>query len=81
MPALGLGDDLYLKPSIWAALFVAAAPAWAQQQLEAVVVTGDPLGSDEVAMRSSVLLGKSLVFRPGSSLGVNLDGLPGVSSS
>ncbi len=70
-----------MKPSIWAALLAAAAPAWAQQKLETVVVTGNPLGSGEVATPSSVLSGNGLVLRRGSSLGETLDGLPGVSSS
>ncbi|MBA4178218.1 MAG: membrane receptor protein [Leptothrix sp. (in: Bacteria)] len=70
-----------MKPSIWAALLAAAAPAWAQPRLETVVVTGNPLGSAELATPSSVLSGASLVLRRGHSLGETLDGLPGVSSS
>ncbi len=70
-----------MKPSIWAALLAAAAPAWAQQKLETVVVTGNPLGSSEVATPSSVLSGNGLVLRRGGTLGETLDGLPGVSSS
>ena len=70
-----------MKHSIYAALLAAAAPAWSQQQLETIVVTGNPLGSGEVATPSSVLSGKGLVLRRGSSLGETLDGLPGVSSS
>jgi iron complex outermembrane recepter protein len=81
MPAAEAGEDLCMKPSIWAALLAAAAPAWAQQKLETVVVTGNPLGSGEVATPSSVLSGNGLVLRRGSSLGETLDGLPGVSSS
>ncbi len=70
-----------MKPLIWAALVAVAAPAWAQQKIEAVVVTGNPLGSREVATPASVLSGQGLVLRRGSSLGETLDGLPGVSSS
>ena len=70
-----------MKLSIYAAFFAAATPAWSQQQLETIVVTGNPLGSGEVATPSSVLSGKGLVLRRGSSLGETLDGLPGVSSS
>jgi iron complex outermembrane recepter protein len=70
-----------MKPSIWAALLAAAAPAWAQQKPETVVITGNPLRSGEVATPSSVLSGSGLVLRRGSSLGETLDGLPGVSSS
>ena len=70
-----------MKPSIWAALLAAAAPALAQQKLETVVITGNPLGSGEVTIPSSVLSGIGLVLRRGGSLGETLDGLPGVSSS
>lgn len=70
-----------MKPHLWAALVAAAAPAWAQQKLETVIVTGNPLGSSEVATPASVLSGQGLVLRRGSSLGETLDGLPGVSSS
>ncbi len=70
-----------MKTSIWAALLAVAAPAWAQQQLDAVVVTGNPLGKSELATPSSVLSGNGLVLRRGSSLGETLDGLPGVSGS
>ena len=70
-----------MKHSILAALLAAAAPAWAQQKLQTVVVTGNPLGSGEVGTPSSVLSGLGLVLRRGSSLGETLDSLPGVSSS
>lgn len=66
---------------LWATLVAAAAPAWAQQELETVIVTGNPLGSREVATLASVLSGRGLVLRRGSSLGETLDGLPGVASS
>lgn len=70
-----------MKPFLWAALVAAAAPAWAQQKPETVIVTGNPLGSGEVATPVSVLSGQGLVLRRGSSLGETLDGLPGVASS
>ena len=70
-----------MKPYLWAAVAAAAAPAWAQQTLETVIVTGNPLRSSELATPSSVLSGTGLVLRRGSSLGETLDGLPGVSSS
>ncbi len=70
-----------MKPYLWAALAAAAAPAWAQQKLETVIVTGNPFRSSELATPSSVLSGNGLVLRRGSSLGETLDGLPGVSSS
>ena len=64
-----------------ATLLAAAAPAWAQQKLETIVITGNPMGGGEIATPSSVLSGSELVLRRGSSLGETLDGLPGVSSS
>lgn len=70
-----------MKHCLWAALLAAAAPAWAQQQLNTVIVTGNPLGSGEVATPASVLSGNGLMLRRGGSLGDTLDGLPGVSSS
>ena len=70
-----------MKPFFWAALVAAAVPAWAQHKLDSVIVTGNPLGSSEVATPSSVLSGRGLVQRRGSSLGETLDGLPGVSST
>lgn len=70
-----------MKPFLWAALVAAAAPAWAQQEAQTVIVTGNPLGSRELETPASVLAGRGLVLRRGSSLGDTLDGLPGVSSS
>lgn len=49
--------------------------------LAPVLVTGNPLGSDRVAVPSSVLAGDGLVLRRASTLGETLDGLPGVSST
>ncbi len=49
--------------------------------LEKVVVTGNPLGSAEIAVPVSVLTGDALVLRRGSTLGETLNGLPGVSTS
>jgi iron complex outermembrane recepter protein len=68
-------------PSLCAALLLAATCAQAQQQLPKVLVTGNPLRSNEVATPSSVLSGNGLVLRRGGSLGDTLDGLPGVSAS
>jgi len=50
-------------------------------QLDPVVVTGNPLRSDELAAPVSVLSGDALVLRRGSSLGDTLNGQPGVSST
>src|SRR5687768_15055255 len=50
-------------------------------RLDPVVVTGNPLGSPEIAAPTSVLAGDALTLRRASSLGETLNGLPGVSSS
>jgi iron complex outermembrane receptor protein len=77
------------------ALGAAASPSIAQSQvaapaaaasapsttLPAVVVTGNPLGSRDLAAPVSVLSGDELTLRRGSSLGDTLNGTPGVSSS
>lgn len=49
--------------------------------LQPVIITGNPLGSSDIAQPSSTLSGEGLVLRRGSTLGETLDGLPGVSSS
>ena len=49
--------------------------------LDTVVITGNPLGSTQIAAPVSVLSGDGLVLRRGSSLGDTLDGLPGISST
>jgi iron complex outermembrane recepter protein len=64
-----------------AALCAAFAPAWAQTTQAPVLITGNPMGGNEVATPTSVLAGTGLVMRRGSSLGETLDGLPGVSST
>jgi iron complex outermembrane recepter protein len=60
-----------------AAALAQKAPA----TLEKVIVTGNPLGSAEVASPVSVLTGDALVLKRGSTLGETLNGLPGVSST
>ena len=70
-----------MNKTLFAATLAASTSAWAQQTLPSVVITGNPLGSGEVATPSSVLTGNGLVLRRGSSLGETLDGLPGVASS
>ena len=57
------------------------APSRPATTLAPVVVTGNPIGSAEVAAPVSVLGGDELVLRRGSSLGETLRGQPGVSSS
>jgi iron complex outermembrane recepter protein len=46
-----------------------------------VVVTGHPLGRDELALPATVLSGEALARRRAGTLGATLDGLPGVASS
>lgn len=55
--------------------------AAATTSLQKVIVTGNPLGSGEVAAPVSVLTGDELVLRRGSSLGETLNTQPGVSST
>lgn len=71
-----------MNASIRAALAAAfATPVWAQSTLPPVLVTGNPLGSTEVATPSSLLSGNGLVLRRAGTLGETLDGLPGVAAS
>lgn len=53
------------------------------QRLEAVVVTANPLGSDlfDLVAPVSVLSGRDLDLRRGSTIGETLDGIPGVTTS
>lgn len=53
------------------------------QQLDAVVVTANPLGSDlfDMVPPVSVLSGRELDLRRGATLGETLDGVPGVTTS
>ncbi len=46
-----------------------------------VVITGNPLGSDNLAQASSVLAGDALAIRRAGNLGDTLSGLPGVAAS
>jgi iron complex outermembrane recepter protein len=66
-----------------AGVFAFAGAAQAQQQMDAVVVTATPLGSElfDLVQPADVLEGDALVRRRTGSLGETLDGLPGVSSS
>ena len=59
------------------ALAQGAAPA----ATSTVVVTGHPLGRDDLALPASVLSGDALDRRRAGTLGATLDGLPGVASS
>jgi len=59
----------------------AASSAAAPTALQRVTVTGNPLGSQDIAAPVSVLSGDALTLRRGSSLGETLSGLPGVAST
>ena len=63
--------------SLWAQSTAAAAAGGTQT----IVVTGNPLGSDDLVAPTSSLAGDKLTLRRGSSLGETLDGLPGVSAT
>jgi len=62
-----------------------ALPAFAQSTATTatttIVITGNPLGRDELAQPTSVLSGDGLTVRRAGTLGETLDGLPGVSST
>ncbi|WP_260986269.1 TonB-dependent receptor [Bordetella genomosp. 13] len=49
--------------------------------LAPVIVTGNPLGSDELSSPSTVVQGKDLDLRRGATLGETLNGLPGISTT
>ncbi len=70
-----------MRHFLLAASIAASLPAWAQSTLAPVVITGNPLRSDEIATPASVLAGTGLVLRRASTLGETLDGLPGVTST
>jgi iron complex outermembrane receptor protein len=76
--ALALAAWLAFVP---AALAQTASPLVAATTLDKVIVTGNPLGSGEIAAAVSVLAGDELVMRRGSSLGETLASQPGVSST
>ena len=59
----------------------AAAQATEHVAANSVVITGHPLGRDELALPASVLSGEALARRRAGTLGATLDGLPGVASS
>jgi len=72
----------------WAAVCAAGAahaqstvPEPVEAPRNTVVITGNPLGREEVAAPVSVLTGDQLVLKRGSSLGETLDSMPGMSSS
>ena len=77
----GVAEDFCMRIFLLAAATAASWPVWAQSSLPPVVVTGNPLRSDEIATPASVLAGTGLVLRRASTLGETLDGLPGVTST
>ncbi len=66
-----------------AVLTLLALPAWAQQEhtLEAVTVTGNPLGTQDQIAPVVRIERDELLLRTRSTLGETLDGVPGVSST
>ncbi|MFT3666387.1 TonB-dependent receptor [Piscinibacter sp.] len=70
-----------LRAALALATLASAAQAQNAQQLDTVIVTGNPLRSDEPAQPASVLAGDGLVLRRGSSLAETLADQPGVSTS
>ena len=75
---------LHLLAAALAAAFFPWRAAWAQPEsgtLAPVTVTGNPLGSSDVAAPVSTLSGTGLLLRQQPSLGETLSTLPGVSST
>ncbi|GAB4556102.1 MAG: TonB-dependent receptor [Rhizobacter sp.] len=70
-----------LASAIGMAMSYPAIAQTASTTLAPVVVTGNPLGSRDIATPVSVLSGDELTLRRGSSLGDTLNSTPGVSSS
>ena len=61
-------------------LLVAPAPALATETQQ-VIITGNPLGSGELAQPTTVLTGDRLMLRRAATLGETLEGLPGVGTT
>ena len=59
----------------------AQAEAADESAVEKVLITGNPLGSQDLAQPSHVLSGERLLLRRASTLGETLDGLPGVAAT
>jgi iron complex outermembrane receptor protein len=70
-----------LASAIGMAIYCPAHAQTTSTTLDPVVVTGNPLGSRDIAAPVSVLTGDELTLRRGSSLGDTLNSTPGVSSS
>lgn len=74
-------DSVVPAPASAASAPAAAASAPRPATLAPVLVTGNPLGSTEIAAPATVLGGDELVLRRGSTLGETLDGQPGVAAT
>jgi len=74
--ALALAIASLFAPSVFAQ--TAASPAAATST---VVVTGNPLGREDLAAPVSTLSGDRLLLQRGSTLGETLEGLPGLAST
>jgi iron complex outermembrane receptor protein len=81
--AVALAASLAFSPVLFAqnAPSPSAAASAPSTSLQKVIITGNPLGSTELAVPVSVLAGDELVLRRGSSLGETLASQPGVSST
>jgi iron complex outermembrane recepter protein len=75
--AVAMATSALFASGFSAAVLAQTAPA----NLEKIIVTGNPLGSAEIASPVSVLTGDALVLKRASTLGETLNGLPGVSST
>jgi iron complex outermembrane receptor protein len=75
----------FRRLALSSALAIAFSPVTQAQTanttLPPVIVTGNPLGSRDIAVPVSVLAGDELTLRRGSSLGDTLGSTPGVSST
>ena len=80
-PFASLRAQTAAPPGAAASATAASAGSSGAATMAPVVVTGNPLGSTELASPVTVLSGDALVLRRGSSLGETLNGQPGVSSS
>ncbi|WP_310389563.1 TonB-dependent receptor [Roseateles sp.] len=79
--ALALGASLLCLSLSCAAQTSVAAQAAGSEKLNKVVLTGNPLRSQDLAQPSNVLDGDALILRRAATLGETLDGLPGLSST
>ena len=83
LTALGLHGTVFAQtsPTPSSTSSASTAASTTASMLEKVIVTGNPLGSRDIASPISVLTGDALMLKRASTLGETLDGLPGVSST